>query len=221
LDPPEVRQLVTFKFEPGHTEEAVEIFRSKVIPLYVKTEAMIRFRVSREVESPEPLDLILVATYRSLAGMDRSNAELAQRARESGTSIGALYGSISDLSHHHHDQFVEILPAFSHGDPGSKPLTVFDSIRVIAGGGRELETLLASGVLPWEKGLDSLAGSETARFLIGDGWNYLRILGFENLSHLHDYLTAAREEPWSQEMDRLVATRKRIVVRQEPDLAVR
>ncbi len=41
---PEVRQLVTFQFQPGKTGEALNIFKEKALPLYEGNEAMLSFR---------------------------------------------------------------------------------------------------------------------------------------------------------------------------------
>ncbi len=41
---------------------------------------MLRFRGFREAERPEPLDLIVVSTFRGMAGMDVSNRTLRERA---------------------------------------------------------------------------------------------------------------------------------------------
>lgn len=57
---PEVRQLVTFQFQPGKTGEALSIFKEQALPLYEANEAMLFFRGFLEMESPEPLDLIVV-----------------------------------------------------------------------------------------------------------------------------------------------------------------
>ncbi len=48
-DVPEVRQLVTFKFSPGKSREAVALFRDEALPLYEATAPMLRFRGFREV----------------------------------------------------------------------------------------------------------------------------------------------------------------------------
>ena len=51
---------------------------------------MLRFRGYRETESPEPLELIVVSTYRGMAGMDAFH----DAVQKSGASLGGLYGRI-------------------------------------------------------------------------------------------------------------------------------
>ena len=97
-DVPEVRQLVTFKFSPGKLRDAIALFRDEALPLYEETPPMLRFRGFREAESPEPLDLIVVSTFRGMAGMDASNRTLRERAEKANTSMGELYGRIGALT---------------------------------------------------------------------------------------------------------------------------
>ena len=59
---------------------------------------MLRFRGFREAESPEPLDLIVVSTFRGMAGMDASNRTPRERAEKANTSMGELYGRIGALT---------------------------------------------------------------------------------------------------------------------------
>ena len=54
------------------TAEAIALFRDRALPLYERNEPMLSFRGLREVESPEPLDLIVVSAFRGMAGMDES-----------------------------------------------------------------------------------------------------------------------------------------------------
>jgi hypothetical protein len=65
-------------------------------------------RLLGEVESPEPLDLVVVTHYADMAGMDRANPGDAGLPAD-GPTIGQLYQQVADLSLGHHDQFIEVL----------------------------------------------------------------------------------------------------------------
>jgi hypothetical protein len=72
----DVRQIVTFLWQPGASETAASIFERALKPIYISIPSLKKFRAYREVESPEPLDLVVVSTYDSMAGMDAANAAL-------------------------------------------------------------------------------------------------------------------------------------------------
>ena len=74
---PEVRQIVTFQFAPGRMAEALAIYRDQLRPIYEGIPALLRFRGYSEAESPEPLDLIVVSSYRGMAGMDLAKRDFA------------------------------------------------------------------------------------------------------------------------------------------------
>lgn len=216
---PEVRQFVTFKFEPGMTSKAVSIFADALLPVYRDASALLRFRGYHEAESPEPLDLIVVSSFKGMAGMDALNAQLAG-ARPAGPSVRQIYGQIADMSASHHDQFVEMIGDLAVAKAPSR-LQVFESVRIVPGGRGDFERLLASTVVPWERGLASIKTSETGRFLISDGWDYLRILGIDSLADDYAYISATRTQAFGARLDGLVVARKRIVVREDPALSVR
>jgi len=75
----EVRQLVTFRHLPGQSAAALELYREHLVPIYRDVEAMRMVRVLGEVESPEPLDLMVVTHYADLAAMDRANRGSSSR----------------------------------------------------------------------------------------------------------------------------------------------
>ncbi len=217
--PPEVRQLVTFKFQPGKTGEAIAVYREQAIPLYQQNPSMLSFRGFGEVESPEALDLIVVSTFQGMAGMDASNAELRAAATRAGTSIGAVYGAIGSLSTSHHDQFVEMLEPLTNGDPSTARLVALVSYQLLPGAGAVFEEALRSTIVEWEK--EGGIPSATGRFLISDGWHYLRFIGFESLGAYHDYWSRLNSEANYGAIDRLTVRRKEIVVAPIPELAVR
>ena len=72
----EVRQLVTFRFLPGRSADALRVYTEEALPLYRAGTEMRSFRGLREVESPVPLDLVVVSSFDGMGGMDRSNREL-------------------------------------------------------------------------------------------------------------------------------------------------
>jgi hypothetical protein len=214
----EVRQLVTFAFQPGRTRAALELYRDRVLPLYAGDEALLTFRAFREVESPVPMDLLVVRAFRGMEGMDASGDELRERAAEAGTSLGALYGEIAALSTGHTDEFVEMRPGHGGGDPAAMPLTVFVRFRIQAGSRAEAERVLgavADGDLAWG------VPSSTGRFLIGDGWDYLKILGFPDLADVQQYFARLDETPEGRALDALVSARRTTILGALPDLAIR
>ncbi len=215
----EVRQILTFGFLPGKTAEAVRVYREQAIPLYEKNSAMLSVRAFREVESPVPLDLIIVSAFQGMAGMDASNAALRTLAEQAGTSIGALYGHIGALSSGHTDEFVEMLPALGSGDPSARRLTAFVWYRVLPGEQDAFERLLESAIVPWESSLG--VPSATGRFLVSDGWHALRLLGFDSLGDYQAYWTRLRAHPAAGGLDRLIAARREVIVAAVPELAVR
>ena len=216
---PEVRQIVTFQFLPGRAEEAFRIYEQQLRPIYHEIPELLRFRGYQEAESPEPLDLIVVSSYRGMAGMDRANEGL-RRPPPSGPSALSLYGTLSAMTARHHDQFVEMLANQSDSATGGR-LVVFDYLRLAPGAGAAFEGLLTSRVRPFEKAGQLALWSETGRLLVSDGWDYLRIFGVGSLGDWHRYLTAMGEAPFHGELGSLVAARKTILVRQAPKMAVR
>jgi hypothetical protein len=217
--PPEVLQLVTFTFLPGKGSEAIALFRDRALPLYEQNEAMLRFRGLREMESPEPYDLIVVSAFRGMEGMDASNRALRVAAERAGTSIGALYGAIGALSTRHTDQFVEMLTGLQHGDPIASRLVALVSYRLTPGAGPDFEDALRSRVIDWERA--NGVPANTGRFLISDGWQYLRLLGFDSLGDFQEYWTRVGPEAGYDAIDRITVSRKVIVAGEVRALAVR
>ena len=210
----EVRQLVTFRLEPGSYDEVVGLYREQLLSLYEQDAAMLSLRAFREVESPVPLDLIIVRGFRGMAGMDDSNDALRQLAVEAGTSIGGLYGRISELSVSHDDQFVEMLGPFANGDPSSKPLVAMIWYRAATGQTMELRRTLAREVLASER--EEGIPSATGEFLLSDGWTYLRWVGFDSLGDYQEYWSGL-----SPRLDEYVALQRQVIVAPVPGLAVR
>ena len=215
----EVRQIVTFAFQPGASGDALAAYRELAVPLYEADEAMLSFRGFREVESPVSLDLIVVSSFLGMSGMDRSNAALRSIAEEAGTSIGAIYGRIGALSTGHTDEFVEMLPGLGSGDPSASRLTAFVWYRVPPGDGVAFEDAL--GALIDQQGGDSSAPSATGRFLVSDGWHYLRILGFDSLGAYQAYRTTNGALPAHGRVDALTVARRDVIVANVPGLSVR
>jgi hypothetical protein len=217
----EVRQIVTFRYPPAGLQQALQIYEQQLLPIYRDLPSLARFRGFREVESPEPLDLVVVSTYRDMAGMDRANDEM-RRVSRPGPGVPSLYRRLSELGTGHHDQFVEMLYTASP-DPGVPEwLEVFEYLRVVPDGGGGLEQVLATSVVAWEHaGPAALLSSETGRLIVSDGWDYLRLYRVRNLAGWQAYLHARREQDWATDLERHVARRKVIILREATELRVR
>jgi hypothetical protein len=219
-EPPEVRQLVSFRFLPGKTAEAVELFRERALPLYRANEPMLRFRAFREGESPEPLDLLWVSSFRGMAGMDASNRALSEEAKRRGTTVSEIYGSILSLAAAHRDEFVEIDPALSWGDLDEAKLFVFVRMRAAAGRSGDLERMLRE-TAAWEKQRGLLTGAEGGRLLISAGFDFLRVLGISDLGDWHDYARDLRSQPFTRALEECTAESRQAIVAPVAELSVR
>ena len=214
----EVRQLVTFRFLPGRSADALRIYTEAAIPLYRAGSAMRSFRGLREVESPVPLDLVVVSSFDGMAGMDRSNEELRSLAAEAGTSIGAIYGAIGAESSAHDDQFVAMLPELGQGDPTAERLVALVWYRTLPGAQGRFERALED-LVEWEA-RNGVAAS-TGRFLLSDGWTHLRFLGFESLGAYQSYWEGVAREGGLGRLDEMTAHRREVVLAPVADLSVR
>jgi hypothetical protein len=219
----EVRQLVTFRFLPGQSPAAVDIYRRHLVPIYRDVEAMRTVRVFAEVESPEPLDLMVVTHYATLAAMDRANAQLRRPAQDH-PPVGELYRQLADLSFGHYDQLIEVIsPPATAGFPDGA-LEVLEFLRLDRAFGPAFERQILDVVHPWEQQVelrDVLLRSETARFLLADGWDYLRTYAVPNLAAWQSCVTARGRHPAVATLNRQVAARKTIILREIADLRVR
>lgn len=220
----DVRQIVTFRFQPGMGDSALAIYARELIPLYAANSAMRRFRGYREAESPEPLDLIIVSSFDGMAGMDASNAAL-RNLSSGGRSVFQWYGVLAALSLQHHDQFVEVLPELgtpeAAASDSSSTLVVMEYVRVSPGSRSAYERTIGARVRAVEREKRLTRWSETGRMLVSDGWDYLRLVGVESLGAWQQYQRALGTAGASDDIDRLVVARKTIIVRQVPALSVR
>jgi hypothetical protein len=218
---PEVRQLVTFDFLPGKSAEAIRIFEEEAVPLYQSDRPLLRFRAYREVESPDPLDLVVVSTFQGMAGMDDSNRNLADLARTKGTTVGQIYGRIGDLTRAHRDEIAEFDPSLSWGEVDKAKLLVLVSIRLTPGGLEGYRTLLREELLPWEQKSGLLSGSETGVYLLSDGFRIVRAIGIDHLEDWQRYQTEIRPTTTWRKADQVTAEEKEILLAPVPELAVR
>lgn len=216
----EVRQIVTFLFQPGGLEQALPVYARALRPIYTDLAALRRLTGYREVESSEPLDLIIVSHYGSMAGMDSANAAL-RLPHASRPSALALYGTLSRLTQHHHDQFVEMRPALSDTLPTNTLLTVFEYVRLVPGGHARYEASLRESLRPLERRAAHTLGSETGRLLVSDGWDYLRLHAVRTLADWHNYQRAVWDAPAAARNAALVSARKVIIVRRDTTIGVR
>jgi hypothetical protein len=214
----EVRQLVTFRFLPGRLGDATTVFTERALPLYEADDDMLSMRALREVESPVPLDMVVIRSFVGMTGMDRSNASLGRIAAERGTSMSAIYAEISELTVSHDDQFVEMLPELSTGDPAAHRLVALVWYRTLAGEQDRFERTLAD-VVEWERasGIDATTG----RFLVSDGWTHLRFLGFDSLGAYHEYRSSVADTGGQIYLSGVVAKRREVILAPVPELAVR
>jgi hypothetical protein len=214
----EVRQLVTFRLPPGRLADVLTIFAEDAIPLYERDDSMLSLRAFREVESPEPLDLVVVRAFRGMSGMDGSNDTLRRLATERGSSIGAIYGAIGALSVSHHDQFVEMLPVLGNGDPAGEPLVAVVWYRTLAGEQQQFERSLEE-VAAWERrgGIPA----STGRFLVSNGWTHLRFLGFESLGAYERYWQQVRDLGAHAYVEGVTAVRREAILAPVPELSIR
>ena len=216
----EVRQIVTFLFQPGRSAEALTIYEQKLKPIYGDITALRRFRAYREAESPEPLDLVVVSSYDGMAGMDASN-EAFRRPHASGQSALALYGTLSGMTQTHHDQFVEMLPALSDTASDEGGLTVFEYLRVVPGERARFIALLSTTIRPFEKRRKLYQWSESGRMLVSDGWDFVRIHGIRSLADWQHYRQQLSSAPAGTQMDSMVIARKTLILRRDGRLSVR
>lgn len=216
----DVRQIVTFLFQPGRAAEALAIYERQLQPIYENLTELRRFRAYREVESPEPLDLVVVSSYNGMAGMDAANEGL-RRAPASGPGALELYGRLSSMTQHHHDQFIEMVPALSDSGFAPAPLTVFEYTRIAPGQRAAFETHMRQVVRPFEQQNRSYLWSEYGRVLVGDGWDVVRIFGIRTLGDWHSYQRVLRSLPQADAWDATIAARKTIILRQDSRLSVR
>ena len=214
----EVRQLVTFRFLPGRSGDAMQLYTEQAMPLYEAGTAMRSFRGLREVESPIPLDLVVVSSFAGMAGMDDSNEELRGLAAESGTSIGAIYGAIGALSSSHDDQFVAMLPQLGSGDPTAAGLVALVWYQTLAGEQEQFERSLKE-VVEWET--ENGVRASTGRFLVSDGWTHLRFLGFESLADYQSYWDSVSGAGPHGYLDGVTAQRREVILAPIPEFTVR
>ncbi|MBK8248503.1 MAG: hypothetical protein IPK85_14010 [Gemmatimonadetes bacterium] len=217
--PPEVRQLVTFLFLPGKSAEALGIYESSLAPIYRDTPELLRFRAFREVESPEPLDLVIASSYAGMEGMERAAPSLRRQGTDGRTALH-WYGALSALSQHHHDQFVEMVPTLSDAAHDADGLVAFEYLQVVPGRSADLEAAMRAERARLPRGAQaSVQWSETGRMLVADRWTHLRIHGMRGLADWQLYLV--RRKQAAPALDPLVAARKVILVRGVPSLAIR
>ncbi len=217
----EVRQIVSFRFLPGKTAEAIQIFHDEARPLYEANGPMLRFRAYREVESPEPLDLVVVSSFRGMEGMDASNIALSEEASRRGTRVGDIYGRIAASSDGHRDEFVEMDPSLSWGEVDGAGLVVLIRLRLAPGRRGSYETLLRERVVPWEKEHHLATGSESGRFVLSDGFDFFRILGISSLEEWQRYVEAVRTAHFAPEIDEWIAESRQVILAPVRELSVR
>lgn len=216
---PEVRQLVTFLFVPGKSAEAMRIYEASLVPIYREMSDLLRVRGFREVESPEPLDLVIASSYAGMEGMERASPDLRRPAADGRTAL-QWYGALSAITQQHHDQFVEMLPTLSDAPRDTDGLVAFEFLQVVPGRSADLEQAIRQERTRLTRGPQAaVSWSETGRMLIADRWTHLRIHGLGGLADWQLYL--ARRHQAAGALESLVVARKTLLLRAVPALAVR
>ena len=213
----EAARLAGYEWGIAHAD-AMRIYTERAVPLYRADTSMRSFRGLREVESPIPLDLVVVSSFAGMAGMDRSNEELRALAADAGSSIGAIYGAIAALSTGHDDQFVEMLPELGRGDATAERLVALVWYQTLPGTQRRFERAMAD-LADWEA--ENGWVSSTGRFLLSDGWTHLRFLGFESLADYQSYWKALDDRGEYDRLREMTGTRRQVILAPVPELAVR
>lgn len=217
--PPEVRQLVTFLFQPGRAAEAMRIYEDALRPIYREMAELRRFRAFREAESPDPLDLVIVSSYAGMEGMERASPDLRRPGADGRTAL-QWYGTLAALSQHHRDEFVEVLPSLSDVPLDTAGLIAFEYLQSVPGGSADLERAIQGERARLPRGPHAAPRwSQTSRVLVADRWTHLRTHGLSGLSDWERYV--ARRRGAAPEVERLVAARKVLLLRAVPSLAVR
>lgn len=219
----EVRQFVTFRVLPGQLLAVLDLYGTHLLPVYHETDAIRMVRVFREVESPEPLDLMVVTHYDSMAAMDRANQAMSRPSPDR-QPIGQRYRQIADLTLGHTDQFVEMVSPPNVAPVPDRLLDVFEFLRVSPAMGPLFERSMLATVHPWEQDQptrDVVVRSETARFLIADGWDYLRGYAVRDLAAWQTYATARAKHGAWMSASRYIESRKTMILSEMPHLRVR
>ena len=71
-------------------------------------------------------------------------------------------------------------------------------------------TCLETTLVPWEE--DAGYPSATGRFLVSDGWHYLRFLGFGSLGEYHEYWSRADADAGFSRVAELTVERRQAIV---------
>jgi hypothetical protein len=125
------------------------------------------------------------------------------------------------MAQHHHDQFIEMVPALSDSGFTPAPLTVFEYIRIAPGQRAAFESQMRQVVRPFEQQHRPYLWAEYGRVLLSDGWDVVRIFGIRNLGDWHAYQRVLRAMPQADQWDATIAARKTIILRQDSRLSVR
>ena len=149
-------------------------------------------------------------------------ARASREAAATGASIAQLYGRLDELSQFHHDQLVEMRPDLAVRGGGDDPaLAVYEYVRLSPGARGRFLSMVSKTVVPFEEKSSAIRRSETGVLFLSDGWDVLRVLGFDTLAAFHAYLAELEVQPWLPGFDETVAARKRILLRPDPELRVR
>ena len=113
-------------------------------------------------------------------------------------------------------------PNFADAADGA--LEVLEFLRVPPPSAPAFERQTLTAVQSWEQEQsmrDVVLRSETARFLVADGWDYLRTYSVRTLGAWQAYVAARNRHPGAMAVNRLVESRKTMIVREIAELRVR
>jgi len=128
---------------------------------------------------------------------------------------------LESMSDWQRSEFVEMLRDHEYRSGTEPRVVIFEWIRLVPAAQRAYELLLQTSAIPFERDLAFLYLSETGRVIVGDGWDYVRIFGFETLAGYHDYTTIWRERSEAEQLALHVSARKVVIVRDDETLRIR
>jgi hypothetical protein len=165
--------------------------------------------------------VILMTSSRDLDGFELARKQMVGLRATSGGTLFAAQQRLDEMTEWQRDEFIEMLPDHDHRSGTEPRVFVFDWVRLVPAAHRAYELLVQNAVVPWERERTFLHLTETGRVLVGDGWDYVRILGFDTLAGYQDYLDLWRERSEADQLALHVSARRTVIVREDETLRVR
>ena len=216
----EVRQLVTVRWGSGVPFGARPAM-DMLVDVYRQTPAVVRMRGFQQAHSTDPFDLVMMTSYRGFEGFEQARKQMVGQRTNAGGTFFTAQRHFDEASEWHRDEFLEMLPNHDHKSGSDPRVFVFEWVRLVPAAHRAYELLLQTAVVPWERERTFLYLTETGRVLVGDGWDYVRILGFETLSGYQDYLDLWRDRSEAEQLALHVSARKVAILREDESFRIR